>query len=164
MKDVYQLLIDVYRMRMEDQYVFEGECDLDSIYGGRASSKKGFRHFLRRAEKAHGVFPSWWDEGKAIECENAGMCGGWSSLTSMVEKSDIVEHYGDLNMPMQLRMLGEQIYGRGLGGHDGIEIIQLMKSTEYGEMMLDSGLLVFFNLMNMEHVGQDISRKSHRKE
>lgn len=35
-----------------------------------------------------------------------------------------------------------------------------MKSTGYGEMMLDSGFFGHFNLINMEHVGQDISRKS----
>jgi len=37
------------------------------------------------------------------------MHGGWSSLAPMVEKSDILEHYGDSHIPMQLRMLGEQM-------------------------------------------------------
>lgn len=71
------------------------------------------------------------------------MNGGWSSLASMVEKSDIIEHYGDARMPMQLRMLGEQIYGRGPGGHNGAEMLEIMKSTENGELtsiMLGSNL------------------------
>lgn len=78
---------------MEDNYNFEGDCDMDSIYGGCADSLGGFRRFLRLAEKARGVLPSWWNKEKAIECENVGMRGGWSSLASAVEKSDIVEHY-----------------------------------------------------------------------
>jgi splicing suppressor protein 51 len=30
-----------------------------------------------------------------------------------VEKPDITEHYGNPMMPMQLRILGEKIYGKG---------------------------------------------------
>jgi hypothetical protein len=42
---------------------------------------------------------------KAIECEGAGMHDGWSSLASVIEKSDILEHHDDPYIPMQLRML-----------------------------------------------------------
>lgn len=34
-----------------------------------------------------------------------------------MEKSDVVEYYGDPTMPMQLRKLAERIYGRGAGGY-----------------------------------------------
>lgn len=50
------------------------------------------------------------------------MRDGWSSLASIVEKSEIVEHHGYLNMPIQLRVFLKQIHGRGLGGHHGTEI------------------------------------------
>lgn len=133
-EDVYQLLIDAYRLRMEDNYKLEGDCDEDSIYGGRADSTAGFRRFLRLAEKTRWVLPSWWDSAKATECENSGMRGGWTSLASVVDKSDIVEHYGDPRMPMQLRVLGEQIYGRGPGGQSSAAMIQTMKSVEKGDM------------------------------
>jgi splicing suppressor protein 51 len=33
-QDVYVLLIDTYRLRMEDSYNLEGDADDDSIYGG----------------------------------------------------------------------------------------------------------------------------------
>jgi mitochondrial splicing suppressor protein 51 len=31
---VYKLLIDSYRLRMEDEYVFKGDVYDDSLYGG----------------------------------------------------------------------------------------------------------------------------------
>jgi len=37
----------------------------------------------------------------------------WADIHSAVEKSDIIEHYGDGMMPMKLRVLGEKIYGKG---------------------------------------------------
>lgn len=52
------LFFYVYRLRMENQYELEGECDLDSIYGGSADSSKGFRRLLRLADKVHDVLPS----------------------------------------------------------------------------------------------------------
>ena len=75
-EDVYQLLIDTYRLRMGDNYKLEGDCDEDSIYGGRADSAAGFRRFLRLAENARGVLPSWWGSENATECEKSGMRGG----------------------------------------------------------------------------------------
>ncbi|KAG0247766.1 hypothetical protein BG011_000955, partial [Mortierella polycephala] len=41
-----------------------------------------------------------------------------------LEKSDLNEHCKDFLMPMQLRMLGEHIYGRGPGGMNGTAMIQ----------------------------------------
>jgi len=61
-KDVYKLLIDTYRMKMEDQYKFEGDADVDSIYGGASDGKSGFERFLKLVEapsKRH-LLPSWW--------------------------------------------------------------------------------------------------------
>lgn len=133
-KDVYKLLIDAYRLRMEDQYNFEGDADMDSVYGGAPDSRDGFRRFLRVAESRRGLLPSWWSSEKAAECEATGMRGGWSSLASMAKKGDIVDHYGDPTMPMQLRMLGEQIYGTGPGGQSGAGMLRMMKQSEAGEM------------------------------
>ncbi|PHH81836.1 hypothetical protein CDD83_3463 [Cordyceps sp. RAO-2017] len=40
-KDVYGLLIDAYRLRMEDNHNMEGDADEDSIYGGPACCRRG---------------------------------------------------------------------------------------------------------------------------
>lgn len=76
------------------------------------------KEFLRLAEKSKKrVLPRWWNKEKAKDCEKLGRQRGWSSLSSAVEKSDIVEHYGDPVMPMQLRMLAEWIYGSNAYGY-----------------------------------------------
>jgi splicing suppressor protein 51 len=134
-QDVYKLLIDTYRFRMEDNYNFEGDADVDSIYGGARDGRQGFRRFLRLAEGTRGLLPSWWSQEKAAECEAVGMDDGWSSLTSAIKKSDVIEHYGNPNMPMQLRMFGEQVYGRGPGGQSGAAMRQIQMQAESGEMV-----------------------------
>jgi mitochondrial splicing suppressor protein 51 len=132
-QDVYKLLIDTYRFRMEDNYNLEGSADADSIYGGASDSLQGFRRFLRLAQSRPGLLPPWWSPEKAAECEAAGTPGsGWNSLTSAIEKSDVIEHYGDSKFPMQLRMFGEQVYGRGPGGQDGASMRRLMMTMEAG--------------------------------
>lgn len=133
-QDVFTLLIDTYRFRMEDNYNLEGDGDVDSIYGGARDGREGFRRFLRLAEGKRGLLPSWWSQEKAAECEALGMNDGWSSLASAIEKSDVIEHYGNPNMPMQLRMFGEQVYGRGPGGQSGAAMRQIQMMAENGEI------------------------------
>ncbi|KAE8551755.1 hypothetical protein TMatcc_001737 [Talaromyces marneffei ATCC 18224] len=132
-KDVYKLLIDCYRLRMEDDYNLEGEADTDSIYGGAAHGGRGFQRFLTLAKRQGGLLPSWWSEEKSSECMQLGMRNGWSSLASTVEKSDIVEHYGDPVMPMQMRMFGEQVYERGPGGQPGASMMKMQMMMEGGQ-------------------------------
>ncbi|KAL2866659.1 uncharacterized protein BJX67DRAFT_381595 [Aspergillus lucknowensis] len=117
---------------MDDQYIFEVETDVDSIYGGASDGCAGFRRFLHRMEKKRGLLPSWWSPEKAAECVKFGMRDCWSSLASAVGKSDIIEHYGNSIMLMQLRMLGEQIYGTGPGGQNGTAMMHTMMMSEAG--------------------------------
>jgi splicing suppressor protein 51 len=78
------------------------------------------------------MFPLWWSEEKAVECEALGMNGGWSFLANVIEKSDLIEYYGISSMPMQLRMFAEQVYGRGPGGQSGT-------ATRHVQMMVEKG-------------------------
>lgn len=91
--------------------------------------------------------PSWWLPGKERECEALGLGDGWSSLSRAVEKSDIVEHYGDSTMPMQLRMLGELVYGSGPAGQPGASMMRMQMMMESGEHSGASSLLNVQNLM-----------------
>lgn len=108
----YTQLIDAYRLRVEDEYVFTGEVGSDTLYGsGRPI--EDFRRFLNKAEKRSGLLPPWWSSTKRSACEKVAMDkNGWSCLAFAVEKSDIAEHYDDPIMPMQLRMLAEKVYGK----------------------------------------------------
>jgi splicing suppressor protein 51 len=109
-KDLYVRLIDCFRMRMEDEYVFAGNNF--GIYGGE-DARPVFRKFLGLAEKREGLLPKWWSQAKKRECEKVALSHEWADITCCVEKSDVIEHYGNPMMPMKLRILGEKIYGEG---------------------------------------------------
>ncbi|KAK4232691.1 tudor domain-protein 1 [Achaetomium macrosporum] len=131
-KDVYRLLIDAYRLRVEDNYNFDGDVDDDSLYGGTPNGLRGFKRFLELAGSS-GLLPPWWNADKQRECEAFGMNGSsgqFQDLRCAVEKSDIIEHYGDSLFPMQLRMFAEAVYGRGPGGQNGTTMRKMMASME----------------------------------
>jgi splicing suppressor protein 51 len=131
--DVFRLLIDCYRLRMEDNKNIDGIVEPDSIYGGAATGREGFRRFLGRAAQRQGLLPGWWDDAAAAACEALGMDaaeGNWYSLGRRVTKTSVIEHYGDRLMPMQLRMLGEGVYGRSPGGQDGTAMRKQMAQME----------------------------------
>jgi len=105
------ILIDSYRMRVEDELNFRGNEAKDSIYDG-GDPVKGFRRYLVKAESVSGLLPRWWNEHKREACVALGARKDhWYRLDRAVEKSDIQEHYGDGAMPMHLRMLAEEIVG-----------------------------------------------------
>ncbi|PNP49149.1 hypothetical protein THARTR1_10073 [Trichoderma harzianum] len=132
--DVYKLLIDAYRLRVEDTYVFKAELMEDSIYAGCKSGRRGFRKFLRKAATIPGLLPPWWTKEKSAACEKFGMDPSqWQNLQCAVEKSDIMEHYGDRLFPMQLRMLAEAVYGIHPCGIDGTRMRRLMMAAERAE-------------------------------
>ncbi|KAK8862825.1 MYND domain protein [Apiospora arundinis] len=131
--DVYRLLLDTYRLRVEDNYTLEGDADEDSLYSGAPDGLRGFRRFLRLAKSRQGLLPPWWGPTKQQACERLGMDPSqWQDLRCAVEKSDIIEHYGDPRFPMQLRMLAEAVYRRGPGGMDGTEMRKMMAGMEQG--------------------------------
>ncbi|KAJ9221556.1 hypothetical protein DTO027B5_2821 [Paecilomyces variotii] len=120
-EDAMEQLIDVYRMRVEDDYKFRG--DAHGLYG-LEDPLDDFEEFLDLAEgqmekekedagglKRAGILPKWWCEEKRNACERKAMRDPWCRITYAVEKGDIQEHYKDDMMPMKLRMLGETVYG-----------------------------------------------------
>ncbi|KAM3462915.1 hypothetical protein NHJ6243_003717 [Beauveria neobassiana] len=135
-KDVYALLVDAYRLRVEDMYNLEGEIEPGSLYGGAPNGLAGFRRFLARVAARPGLLPPWWDADKKKECEDLGMdAGQWHDLRCAVEKSDIIEHYGDGQFPMQLRMFAEAVYGGPApGGFSGTAMRTMMMAMEQGGM------------------------------
>ncbi|OJD26670.1 hypothetical protein ACJ73_01953 [Blastomyces percursus] len=132
-EDVYKLLIDTYRLRMEDEYKFNGDVDMDSIYSGVQDGRRGFERFLGLVNAHSRLLPAWWSQGNVAECMAAGTKGGWSDLGCAIGKRDVIEHYGNSNMPMQLRMFGEQIYGHSPGGHDAAAMLQMQMMIESGD-------------------------------
>jgi splicing suppressor protein 51 len=111
-KDAFLRLIDCFRLRCEDEYAFAGNTM--GIYN-EEDPRREFRRFLDLAEKREGLLPPWWNKEKRKECVRLATVpnSSWGNINHAVEKSDIQEHYGDNMMPMQLRVLGEKIYGKG---------------------------------------------------
>jgi mitochondrial splicing suppressor protein 51 len=138
--DVYKLLIDTFRLRQEDEYMFKGDVEIGSVYDGGPSSEPGFVRLLKKIEdKKVELLPAWWDAAKKAECLAFGRRDGWSSLAKMVEKSDVVEHYADPLMPMQLRMFGEQVYGSGPNRQSGATMLPMQMMREGGGNGAGSG-------------------------
>ncbi|KAK8025262.1 hypothetical protein PG990_003085 [Apiospora arundinis] len=124
---------DVYRLRVEDNYTIEGDADEDNLYSGAPDGLRGFRRFLRLAKSRQGLLQPWWGPTKQQACGRLGMDPSqWQDLRCAVEKSDIIEHYGDPRFPMQLRMLAEAVYRRGPGGMDVTEMRKMMAGMEQG--------------------------------
>ncbi|KAF1954603.1 putative MYND domain protein [Byssothecium circinans] len=130
-QDVYKLLIDAFRMRQADEFKFGGRRDPNSVYTGAPSSITGFREFISQATR---VLPPWWDTEKAKECEQFGENDGhFSTLKKKLDKATMIEEYGDERMPMQVRMLAEEVYGcPPAGSGPGTAMRQLMMAMESG--------------------------------
>lgn len=134
--DVYELLIDVYRLRLEDDYNFKGEVPHESMYGGRvADGRHGLRCMLQLASnQRRALLPAWWDASKEAACIQFGLRGDdWSDLGAAVKKSDVIDYYGDPRFPMQLRMFGEDVYGTAPGGAGGKDSMLAMMVAMEGE-------------------------------
>ncbi|KZS95900.1 hypothetical protein SISNIDRAFT_464194 [Sistotremastrum niveocremeum HHB9708] len=106
--DSFIRLIDAYRLRVEDEYMFEGEAG--GLYGGENPPVADFRRFLRLAEDRDAV-PPWWNAQKRKECIQFSLTDKWANISYAVEKSDIREHYGNPFMPMNLREIGRKVHG-----------------------------------------------------
>lgn len=135
--DVYKLLVDAFRLRENDDYEFEGYKREGSVYNGAENSLEPFRWFLRLAENRSGLLPDWWNADTRKACEELGMSteqGNWSSLKRRVAKRNIIRRYeDDKTMPMQLRMIAEVVYKRGVTGQDGSFMLRSMARSENGQ-------------------------------
>lgn len=108
----FAAIIDSYRLRKDDEYKFTG--DTDGLYDDEPPLPD-FQLFLNQAEACGDVLPSWWSQEKRRACESLALSDSWCNINNAVEKSDIMEHYGDRLMPMRLRMLAERATGKHLG-------------------------------------------------
>ncbi|KAF1365201.1 hypothetical protein EJ07DRAFT_95384 [Lizonia empirigonia] len=130
--DVYKLLIDSFRMRQSDDVNYEFKTMPRSVYTGASSSAEPFRQYLDKAAARPALLPPWWTAEKSKECIIFGESGAWSDLRKAVTKQEVIQHYGDRHMPMQLRMLAEVVYGTSTMGHNGSDVQNLMMLMESG--------------------------------
>ncbi|KAH7117483.1 putative MYND domain protein [Dactylonectria macrodidyma] len=108
-KDVYGLLIDAYRL-----------CVEDIIYGGAANGLYSFQRFLERVVACPGLLPAYMTPSQ------------WYDLQSVMHKSDIIKNYGNSRFPTQLRIFAEAVYVQAPGGTNGTAMRQMMVAMEQG--------------------------------
>lgn len=113
----------------------------------------GFRHFLNTAqfcppaeETGASVLPPWWSAAKRRACDLLAAGRGeeegvgtpelraWCDLRrkAVLDKGEVSARYGSPQFPMQLRMLAEAVYQRGVGGMPGTSMRKMMASMEMG--------------------------------
>lgn len=115
----YRQIIDAFRLRTEDEYVFN--LQHIGVYA-REDPTGLFKEFLDLAEKS-GVLPVWWTAEKRGEVQRLSQeKAGGSYLHHAIERSDVIEEYGgDTVMPLKLRALGEKVYGRAVHADQGVK-------------------------------------------
>ncbi|KAJ4308935.1 hypothetical protein N0V84_011791 [Fusarium piperis] len=115
-KDVYRILIDSYRFRMEEHCFNGGAPEPGSLYAECDSGLPAFSRYLDLAETRTGLLPPWWTPEKKQECKNFGASGReWQDLHRAVNDKILLWHYADMRFAPQLRMLAEAITGRMVG-------------------------------------------------
>lgn len=132
-KDVQKLLIDIYRLRMDDTFKFDHMVENDSLYSGVRDETNGFKDFLVLVEGKAGLLPADWNAKKEAVVA-FGQGEPERLLFHKVDKETIIGRYGNAQMPMQMRLFGEQVYGRGIGGQAGAPIIQMQMQMGTGAL------------------------------
>ncbi|KAF9134111.1 hypothetical protein BGX30_012044 [Mortierella sp. GBA39] len=133
-KDVQKLLIDIYRLRMDDTFKFDHMVENDSLYSGARDGINGFKNFLLLVEGKAELLPADWSAEKKEAVIAFGQAEPEKLLFHKADKETVISRYGNAHMPMQMRLFGEQVYGRGVGGQAGAPIIQLQMQAESGAM------------------------------
>ncbi|KAF9338486.1 hypothetical protein BGZ91_008706 [Linnemannia elongata] len=130
--DLQKILIDVYRLRMDDTFKFDHMVENDSLYSGAHDGTNGFKNFLGLVESKAGLLPADWSAEKKEAVIAFGQAEPERLLFHKADKETIINRYGNAHMPMQMRLFGEQVYGRGVGGQAGAPIIQLQSGSLHG--------------------------------
>ena len=109
--EVYKHLIDVYRLRVQDDIDFTGH-----MHGVHTEDPAGplpdFQEFVTLAEEK-GLLPNWWNAEKRQACEAVAM-GGDNDIRSIIGKQEVQEIYQASSMPMVFRTIADRVYGRGV--------------------------------------------------
>ncbi|KAH6895881.1 hypothetical protein B0T10DRAFT_587431 [Thelonectria olida] len=116
--DVYRLLIDAFRLRLDDKFVVERRADPESVYGGHQTGIPAFRRFIDLASSRDNLMPRWWNDHKRVECEKMAMQTDepkWHRLCASLNEKLVLEHYNDETFATQLRMFAEIVCGRPVG-------------------------------------------------
>lgn len=133
-RDVYKLLIDTYRLRLDDDCKFAFFRHPRSIYNDATDGGKwGFCQFLRMLHHRNQMLPEWWSEKDPETCVEFGCTSVDWNLAHPVEARDIAARYGNALMPVQLRAFGEQAYGSAPADRSFSSVVEDIMHIEAGK-------------------------------
>ncbi|KHO00562.1 uncharacterized protein MAM_01340 [Metarhizium album ARSEF 1941] len=155
-EDAYRLLIDSYRLRVHDSFLFEGVTRPDTIYSGCPDSESDFVRYLQAA-RAKGLLPPWWTQETLQACRDMGMADfQFHSLKQQLSQAMVVDYYQDATFPTQLRLFAEDVLGRGTclrSCRQSLDALVDMEGQEAG------GTRIFdWNAYNSAYAHQDWER------
>ncbi|OQE20300.1 hypothetical protein PENSTE_c013G01768 [Penicillium steckii] len=113
-EDVYKLMIDAYRLRLDDDSKFLNALHEDTIY--TKTNIQGLivlDRFIQMAEFEN-LMPVWWNHSEMTGCIATGSSETWSSTKNKITIDDVNNYYGNPLMGLQLRIFGEQVMGEEL--------------------------------------------------
>ncbi|KAI5463666.1 hypothetical protein BGZ63DRAFT_197246 [Mariannaea sp. PMI_226] len=131
--DIYRIIIDAYRLRMDDDAVVDKNINSESVYGGHLTGIPAFRDFIDLARSREGLLPVWWRDKNRVECEAMALRtdeANWHRLRVKLDEDLIKEHYGDETFPAQLRIFAEFVYKTAVGGKSTYRIMKEMAFAE----------------------------------
>lgn len=104
------MLIDAFRLRLDDDFKFLNLRHADTIYDKpTCNGTPNLDLFLRMAELCY-LLPTWWNERELISCLERANLPTWSDISTKVTANDVKSYYGDPSIALQLRFFAEQTF------------------------------------------------------
>ena len=123
--EIYHRIINIYRFRVEDSYIYGGnEIGWTLDYNGMPPKVES-KSFLYKARKA-GILPDWFDNEARAECRKLAFdVNGDVYIGHAIEIEDIEAGYGkeDQSMVWLMRSAAENIYGGGFEYEPDMSIV-----------------------------------------
>ncbi|KID83708.1 hypothetical protein MGU_08989 [Metarhizium guizhouense ARSEF 977] len=156
-EDTFRLLIDSYRLRLHDAFLFEGQTRPGTIYSGGADSQGDFVQSFLWVAWERGLLPLSWTQETLLQCRDMGMADfQFHSLRRQLTQAMVVDYYQDATFPTQLRLFAEDVVGRGTclkSCRPCLDALVDMEDDEAG------GTRIFdWNAYNTAYVHQDWER------
>ncbi|KAL1302359.1 hypothetical protein AAFC00_002763 [Neodothiora populina] len=138
--DVFGVLIDSYRLRADDEFVFEKKRR--GLYAGGRNNKPidDFKDFLNRAEQAKPkLLPHWLNYSRRLLCERKAEGCSSPQLMLKINERQINDTYFHKDWPIMMRTLASKIYGHDV---DRSPRATVTKDLPFIVKMFDSCLAV----------------------
>ncbi|KAJ5988442.1 MYND domain protein [Penicillium waksmanii] len=123
-EDIYKLLIDAFRLRMDDDFKFLELRHANTIYDDISCDGTPSLELFIRMAVLYPV-PEWWNESELASCLEYAKLLTWSNIMVKITADDVKAYYGDPSMVLQLRIFAEQVVEKGGIGIDFLSMLDV---------------------------------------